>query len=120
MIAREKMKRPSINTKAAIKEAVEPFAREQTQVSPQPGLENKVDVKGANENLSPKEKMDRLIEFNNGLGIESVLKLEGEAPPQASQDQTKAAASDDTKIQPVETKSGGLLFSSDPDLPRTD
>jgi chemotaxis protein MotB len=120
MIAREKMKRPSINTKTAVKEAVEPFTREQTQVNPQPGLNIVLEPEKTDKNLSAKEKMDRLIENNPNLGINSVLKLEDKILPKPEQEKDFNADSDDGKIKPVETKRGGLLFSSDPDLPRSD
>jgi len=118
MIAREKMKRPLINTQSEIKEAVETKGIEQTQVNPQPGLEmNSVSEKVDN-NLSPKDKMDRLIESNPSLGINSVLNLENELPAPLQENDSDDTTVQDTKIKPVETKNGGLLFSSDPDLPR--
>lgn len=118
MIAREKMKRPMINTQSEIKEAVDTKGIEQTQVNPQPGLEmNSVSEKVDN-NLSPKDKMDRLIESNPSLGINSVLSLENESPAPFQENDSDDTTVQDTKIKPVETKDGGLLFSSDPDLPR--
>ncbi|MGH1440389.1 MAG: flagellar motor protein MotD [Cellvibrionaceae bacterium] len=116
MIAREKMKRPMISTQSEIKEAVDPAGREQTQVNPQPGLENN-QTSLTDSNLSPKEKMDRLIESNPGLGIDSVLTLDDDlstTEPDVNNEEG------DQKIQAVETNKGGLLFSSDPDLPRSE
>lgn len=39
---------------------------------------------------------------------------------ESSGDETDASSSDDEGLEPVRLKGGGLLFSSDPDLPRTD
>jgi len=118
MIAREKMKRPIINTQAEVKEAVDSsIGPEQAQVNPQPGLENNKVSQEVDNNLSPKEKMDRLIESNSGLGIDSVLTLDDDFPATESDVDDEE---EDQKIRAVETNKGGLLFSSDPDLPRSE
>jgi chemotaxis protein MotB len=112
MIAREKTARPRVNTTEAIKEAVEPSPVEQVQVNPQPGLEfsNQEDKE---KTLSPREKMNQLIEANPTLGIESVLEIN-----ENNQNKETKTQETESAIKPVETESGGLLFSSDPDLPR--
>lgn len=123
MIAREKMQRPRINTSEAVKEAVAPAGREQTQVNPQPGLEKNNGKDSTNEelsSLSAEEKMERLIENNPDLGINSVLQLKAPVETRAEEAEPEAPVSDEQKIKPVETSKGGLLFSSDPDLPRND
>lgn len=112
MIAREKRERPRVSTQAAIAEAVEPAVVEQTQVNPQPGLEQQTQD---NTDLSPREKMDRLIESNPQLGIDTVLQLEDSPPPV---NEVAPSPPEEGSITPVETETGGLLFSSDPDLPR--
>lgn len=122
MIAREKMKRPIINTKAAVKEAVIAVDKEVTQVNPQPGLEIKQND-SEDQALSPKQKMDQLIDANPGLGIGTVLLLEDETAPETEIETGDAPPEsqnpDNTdSLKPVETSSGGILFSSDPDLPR--
>ncbi len=116
MIAREKMQRPRVGTQTAIQEAVAPSVVEQTQVAPQPGLEIQQSPTPIESGLSPRERMDRLIETNPGIGIDTVLTLEDELPPapveEATEDDTTTGTN---KITPVETESGGLLFSSDPE-----
>jgi chemotaxis protein MotB len=114
MIAREKTQRPRVSTQEAIEEKFSKPVFEQSQVNPQPGLEQRSEDEGAEKNLTPKEKMDSLIESNPGIGLQSVLKLEDEP----ADDQSSSESTENGSIKPVEKKDGGLLFSSDPDLPR--
>lgn len=121
MIAREKLRRPQVSTKAAIEAAVVPQGREQTQVNPQPGLENAEPINpSSSEPQSLEEKVQRLVEENPALGLETVLKPQAEKPEETPAEPLRESETEagNTAIKPVETKSGGLLFSSDPDLPR--
>ena len=104
MIAREKMQRPRINTQAQMEEAVTPKGREETTVNPQPGLNVEIN----NANLSPRERMDALIENNQDLGLGTVLQLEDE------NENTPEPAENSNLIQAVPTENGGIIFSTDP------
>ena len=106
MIAREKIQRPRISTISQVQEAVEPEGREATTVNPQPGLSNNSETQ---EPLSPREKMDVLIENNQGLGLGSVLQLE---PGEDAADNTEPENSE--LIQGIPTEGGGIIFSTDP------
>ncbi len=107
MVAREKMQRPRLTTQSAVDAIVKPSTIEQTQVHPQPGLYKR---EAADGQQTAKTAMERLLEDNPGMGIESLFQQHSPAakPPVVETD----------KIQPVTTPGGGLLFSSDPELPR--
>lgn len=111
MIAREKAQRPRVSTETEIDNAISSPEIEQVQVNPQPGLEQQY-ISEEDKPLTAKEKMEHLIEVNEGLGLDTVLQLEDE-PSEAEETSNNAGS-----IKPVETKNGGVLFSSDPDLPR--
>ncbi|MGH1485020.1 MAG: flagellar motor protein MotD [Cellvibrionaceae bacterium] len=113
MIAREKTQRPRVSTQAAIDEKMRQPVLEQSQVNPQPGLE-KQEESIDRKDLTSKEKMDILVESNPGIGIDSVLKLEDEVVDDVKSPTGSGAG----VVTPVEKEDGGLLFSSDPELPR--
>jgi chemotaxis protein MotB len=92
MIAREKQDRPKAQSSPVIIDALNPRPVEPTQVMPQPNLE-RANTKNSNVDLeSPKQitKSEGSVDANN-IPI------------------------DNGSITPVETQSGGLLFSSEPD-----
>ena len=105
MIAREKIERPRISTFTQIEEAVEPKGREQSSVNPQPGLT----VERNNAELTPRERMDALIENNQGLGLGTVLELDN-SPAEAPSENNEES----NLIQAVPTEGGGIIFSTDP------
>lgn len=108
MIAREKIQRPRVSATKQVQEAVDPKGRETTVVNPQPGLIN--ESADTQEPLTPREKMDALIQNNEGLGLGTVLQLEDS---ENSTDDTEPQNSD--FIQGVPTEGGGIIFSTDPD-----
>ena len=110
MISREKTQRPQVDTRAAIENINQKNEPESVQVNPQPGLD-KSEKSLDDKLLTPRERMDLLIENNPSLGIESVLQ-------EASPEDEEEISNEDSAIQAVETEEGGLLFSSDPELPR--
>ena len=105
MIAREKIERPRINTQAAIQEAVNPAGRETSVVNPQPGLFDNDETQNP---VSPRERMDQLIENNQNLGLGTVLTLDEDTEVQTP------VETDSEFIQPVPTENGGIIFSTDP------
>lgn len=118
MIAREKTQRPRVSTLEAIEEAVAPPGREEVPVNPIQGQSPAQESLNA---LSAEERMDTLIETNPELGLDTVLQLEDEARPISepeSEQEPGLILDDDGRIKPIETKSGGLLFTSDPELQR--
>jgi chemotaxis protein MotB len=122
MIAREKTKRPRVSTEGAVKASVAPDTGEQVQVNPQPGLEQQSTASPAEKEVSPREKMDQLIDSNPRLGIESVLEINENNKDSSGNLIGDLGGNEETEsaITPVETERGGLLFSSDPELPRKD
>ena len=121
MIAREKTQRPRVNTRQGIEQAVSPQDSKQTQVNPQPGFKSTQSTNSAVSNeLTPKEKMDLIVEDNPGLGIETVLDLKKDQEPALTVEDKSQEPNNRVsgKVKAVETSDGGLLFSSDPDLPR--
>ena len=135
MIAREKIQRPRINTIKALEDKFDLPVIEKTQVNPQPGLDQKFGLDQStleSKKLTPEEKMNRLIDSNLidsnlGIRLDSVFKR-GDMPlvnnnnsndsSNGNGNANKNNKAYDNKVTPVKTKSGGLLFSSDPDLPR--
>ena len=113
MIAREKAQRPRVSTQAAIKEKMQQVVLEQSQVNPQPGLEKQA-ASMTKQNPTLEGTMDILVESNLGVGIDSVLTPEEQAPS----DNPQSTGNDAGAIKAVVKEDGGLLFSSDPDLPR--
>lgn len=101
MIARERVQRPRINTVSAIQNILDSSGREGKSTHPTPSNE-----------IDPDTILDSLIDINPGIGVETVLEVQD--PPLSSGDEDN----DSKTIKPVETKNGGLLFSSDPDLHR--
>lgn len=108
MIARDKIQRPRVSTNTQLQEAVEPQGRETTTVNPQPGLVNESD--DLQEPLTPREKMDALIQNNDGLGLGTVLQLDDS---EVTKDDVEPTNSD--LIEAVPTEGGGIIFSTDPD-----
>lgn len=104
MIAREKTERPNVQSMEEIERAVEPPQKQTFQPYPQPGLQLP-DQNSDVDQISPLNETDLKEPETaaDNLGVESEP-LERLAPV--------------GEIRPVETKSGGLLFTSDPDLPR--
>jgi len=115
MIAREKMRRPQISTKSAITEAVRDVAQEQTQPYPQPQQQPPENNPQPLSKEASRQRMEALINSNEGIGLESVLTLQ---PIDSDATTLPVAPRKPDDIQPVELEGGGLLFSSDPDLPR--
>jgi chemotaxis protein MotB len=95
MIAREKQDRPKVNTSAAINDALNLQTIESVQINPQPGLE-------------------RTNSDSGNVDLESIETGNRASTPTTKVDENNRFINDDT-IAPVETESGGLLFSSDPD-----
>jgi chemotaxis protein MotB len=106
MIARERRERPHVRDKEAIDRAINPPLVEVSEPYPQPGL------------ATP--SADAGEDIAEALGVEA-LSVET-AEDAAGADTTSSEPADRLApvgdIKPVETKEGGLLFSSDPDLPR--
>jgi len=106
MIAREKIQRPRVNTRTQIQQATEPKGRDVSTVNPQPGLSSFSDNQAP---LTPRDKMDALIQNNQGLGLGTVLELdESEETP------NKTEPDNSEFIQGVPTDNGGIIFSTDP------
>lgn len=104
MITREKVDRPNVRTTEDIEQIVEPQdAFEASSPYPQPGL--------AEASAIPVD--DATGEINSladGAGSEQ--------QPENTSDQPVDRLAPIGEIKPVETSEGGLLFTSDPDLPR--
>ncbi len=105
MIARERRERPHVRDQEAIDRAINPPQVEITEPYPQPGL--------ATPDSSADDATDIGDLLNSEGGVEADTETSTEAP-QAPEDRLAPVGD----IKPVETKEGGLLFSSDPDLPR--
>lgn len=104
MVSREKAERPRLADEEALDRAVNPPLVETSEPFPETGLV-------APENL-----------LGESLLEESLVEegIDGEAAEEtvATQEESADRLAPVGEIKPVETESGGLLFSSDPDLPR--
>lgn len=103
MIAREKTKRPNVQTQEDIERLVEPAQKEVPQPYVQPGLER--DVGDEADGLSG------LIDSPASVPADTLVEPEVTEQP-------LERLSPVGEIQPIETKAGGLLFTSDPELLR--
>ncbi|GAA5316935.1 MAG: flagellar motor protein MotD [Candidatus Pelagadaptatus aseana] len=104
MITREKVDRPNVRTSEDIQQVIEPEdAFESSAPYPQPGLARGSDL----------EEVPLLDSRPDALGIES-----NDTDETADEEQSGDRLAPIGEIKPVETKQGGLLFTSDPDLPR--
>lgn len=114
MISREKTKRPKISDEAEIKEAIASPEPEQSQPHPQPGLAQP--SAPTDNNLEPEQQMEELLNRGDTAPTDA-----NDAATDAS-DQTGDSQEETEEvtptIEPVKLKDGGLLFTSDPDLPR--
>jgi len=97
MIAREKINRPQVKTAEAITSAVNSSAIESESTNVQQGVDNTIDT---------------LVSENPSLGVGTLLE-KTTIQNQVNSTTDNAIEANDT-IVPVETKKGGLLFSSDP------
>lgn len=107
MIARERRERPHVRDKEAIDRAINSPLVEVSEPYPQPGL------------ATP--SADEGEDIAEALGVNPLEDGGVEAEPPLSDGEPKEPAdrlAPVGDIKPVETKEGGLLFSSDPDLPR--
>jgi len=108
MVARERSERPRVAEPERLDRAVNPVKPLESSPFPQPGL--------ATTNLEP------LAEGKSGEALSDELldsKLATDAVPPAESEQAGSDRLDPVGgIAPVELEGGGLLFSSDPDLPR--
>ncbi len=135
MIAREKVQRPMIKSKIEVEAAIDTREREEVQVNPQPGsnsnkpldeqasqkipeplVSEEISEQGTDTPQSTEEKIQALIDANKGLGLETLLREEESKKEGGAKQPDEKESSEG--ITPVETETGGLLFSSDPDLPR--
>ncbi|NHN39403.1 flagellar motor protein MotD [Pseudomaricurvus alcaniphilus] len=114
MIAREKVERPNVQTEAEISRAVEPPAVQASQPYPQPGL--------SGTSLGADEGALAELLSSEGAGPAAGPGSAGEAVGAGGSAAERLPAAERLapvgEITPVETQGGGLLFSSDPDLPR--
>ena len=105
MIAREKTERPNVQTFEEIDRAVNPIEPEVSQPYVQPGLDG-ADIKL----VEPESTASELV-------LDPVDDLFSEVESEL-EPETLDRLAPIGEIKPVETNQGGLLFSSDPDLPR--
>lgn len=105
MIARERLQRPNVRTQEDIGQAVEPAQKEVLQPYPQP---------------SDAEPEPALVPTPTVEGGEPATQTDVEPPSDAAEAETteQERLAPVGEIKPIELEGGGLLFSSDPDLPR--
>jgi len=118
MVARERSERPRIADSERLDRAINPIAPVETSPSPQPGL-------GA-QGLEPLTTAQALDSPN--INEADAAQLGGENLPTETETETETETDGVESnrdrlepvggIAPVELEGGGLLFSSDPDLPR--
>jgi chemotaxis protein MotB len=101
MIAREKVDRPNVQTNDEIDRVVNPIEPEVSEPFVQPGL-SQADV----DLVEPETTTTELV-------IDAADELFDEVEPEPIDRLSPIG-----EISPIETRQGGLLFSSDPDLPR--
>lgn len=100
MIAREKINRPQVKTAEAITNAVNTRVIEPDNTTVQQGVDNTIDI---------------LVSENPALGVDALLeKATIQNPVNSTSNITDNTIETNDTIVPVETKKGGLLFSSDP------
>ncbi|NIB43182.1 flagellar motor protein MotD [Pseudomaricurvus alkylphenolicus] len=112
MIARDRPERPNVNSADQIAGAVDPPQREVTSPFPQPGLDTDAIAENPTAAAEPATAPETEVSEQD----------EGTQPANAGSTETASEpATDETgerTIRPVEKADGGLLFTSDPDLPR--
>lgn len=115
MISRERIERPKVQGAEQIETAIASSAPEVSQPYPQPGLEEAtVDAAGGQD--LPLDTPLQQGGTPSDTTIGDILQPVSEPPPAPPEPQVKTRVGD---IEAVELKGGGLLFSSDPDLPRS-
>ncbi len=125
MISRERVDRPRVQELSKVEEAIAPTQFEASQPFPQPGLENAETKANVLPDEEIQERLNALLssesgESNTALGdlLESNAAAEAEALAGEDNAPPKLPPARAGDIQPVELEGGGLIFSSDPDLPR--
>ncbi len=126
MIARERIERPRVNTRPQMEEALASPQPQVSQPYPQPGLKKPATLPLPDDGLNPEEVQARLDVLLEQGGQETSTPLSDILVPE-----TEPAEGNEIKqplpakplvqvgdIKAVELEGGGLLFSSDPDLPR--
>ena len=122
MIAREKSQRPTMSDETEIRDAIAVPEPEQSQPYPQPGLVQP--SPSTDQDMSPEQQqlqMEQLLQGDN-TNSDGTDRLNQNTSSQTSVDQGAQSQGVDEPVQPaiepVKLKDGGLLFTSDPDLPR--
>jgi chemotaxis protein MotB len=110
MIAREKQNRPNVKTFEDVEQAVNPPLIDVSEPYVQPGLGDDITEMGS---LPVESAISPLLEATEGLDVGNTL---DDIDKNTTEVEDRLAPIGD--IKPVETNQGGLLFTSDPNLPR--